>query len=238
MDPRYARAYPQLYARHWWWRVREQILVRKVETLLSGSRDARILDVGCGAGLLFDALEAFGHVEGVEADAAAVSRSGRWRERISVGNLDDEFAPAGPYDLILMLDVLEHIAGPGHVLRRAGHLLRPNGRILITVPAFSWLWTSHDEINHHVTRYSAAELRALVAASGLVTLESQYLFQSLVAAKLFVRALEAISSAAPRVPGIPPAPLNAMIQTWFCGEHALLGWLPFGTSTLAIAAAG
>ena len=234
MDAQYAAAYPDLYRRHWWWRVREQILLRKIETLLDGVPDARILDVGCGAGLFFDALERFGHVEGVESDTAAVAAGGRWRERIFVGHLDDRFAPSAPYDLILMLDVLEHIAGPDQVLRRAGRLLRPNGRILITVPAFTWLWTSHDEINRHVTRYSAGELRALVAASGLATQESSYLFQSLVAAKLLVRAREAISPAAPRVPGIPPAPVNAMAQVWFRAEHAAFGWLPFGASTLAL----
>jgi len=233
MDAVYASAYPDLYAHHWWWRVREQILLKKIGVLLRDVPDARILDVGCGAALFFDALEPFGRVEGLESDSAAVMRSGRWRDRIFVGDLDDRFA-AAPYDLILMLDVLEHIAGPEQVLRRAGGLLRPGGRILITVPAFKWLWTAHDEMNRHVTRYSAAELRRVVAASGLVTLESSYLFQSLVVPKLLVRAGEALRSAPPRVPRIPPPPVNMAIQAWFRFEHAAVGWLPFGASALAV----
>ena len=237
MDARYASAYPDLYARHWWWRVREQILLKKIGTLLRGVPDARILDVGCGAALFFDALEPLGRVEGVESDSAAVALSGRWRDRIVVGDLDDRFAATAPYDLILMLDVLEHIAAPEAVLKRASDLLRPGGRILITVPAFTWLWTSHDELNRHVTRYSAAELRQVVAASGLVTLESSYLFQSLVLPKLLVRAGEALRPAPPRVPRIPSPPVNAAIQAWFRFEHAALGWLPVGASTLAVVGA-
>ncbi len=234
MDAQYASAYPDLYASHWWWRVRERILLKKIGTLLRGVPDARILDVGCGAALFFDALEPFGRVEGVESDSVAVGRSGRWRDRIVVGDLDERFAVAAPYDLVLMLDMLEHVAGPEQVLRRAGRLLRPGGRILITVPAFTWLWTSHDEMNRHVTRCSAAELRRVVGASGLVTLESSYLFQSLVVPKLLVRAGEALRPGPPRVPRIPPPPVNAAVQAWFRFEHAVLGWLPFGGSTLAV----
>jgi SAM-dependent methyltransferase len=236
MDAPYAAAYSELYGRHWWWRVREDILVGRIRGLLRGVPDARILDVGCGAALFFDALQPFGHVEGVEADRAAVDRSGRWRDRIFVGALDNSFVPAAPFDLILMLDVLEHMAAPEDALIRAAQILRPHGRILITVPAFTWLWTAHDEMNHHLTRYSAAALREVIARSGLVTLEAGYLFQSLVLPKLLVRAKEALSSRTPRVPGVPPPAINAIIRAWFRAEHALVRWLPFGGSALAIAA--
>ncbi len=236
MDVGYATAYPEFYARHWWWRVREDILLRRIRRLMRGVPDARILDVGCGAALFFDALQEFGHVEGLESDRAVVDRSGRWRDRIVVGDLDGTFVPAAPFDLILMLDVLEHISRPEDVLRRASQILRPRGCILITVPAFTWLWTAHDEMNHHVTRYSAAALRDLLTRSGLVTLEAEYLFQSLVVPKLLVRAKEALSSRRPRVPAIPSPAVNAIIQAWFRAEHAVAGWLPFGASALAIAA--
>ena len=75
MDAQYAAAYPELYQRHWWWRVREEILLRNIRTILAGTPEARILDVGCGAGLFFDELEQFGHVEGVESDRAVVEQS-------------------------------------------------------------------------------------------------------------------------------------------------------------------
>ena len=64
MDARYAAAYPELYRNHWWWARQEEILLRKIRGVLGGARNARIPDVGCGAGLFFDALEQFGRPEG------------------------------------------------------------------------------------------------------------------------------------------------------------------------------
>jgi SAM-dependent methyltransferase len=236
MDAQYAAVYPELYRNHWWWRVREEILLRKIGSILGSVRNARILDVGCGAGLFFDALEPFGRPEGIESDPAAVAQSGKWKNHIMVGELDDSYEPAAPFDLILMLDVLEHISKPDQLLRRAARVLAPGGRILVTTPAFNWLWTTHDELNHHVTRYTAGEMRSTVERSGLVTLENGYMFQSLVVPKLIVRVKEALTSAPARIPRIPPPALNRAIQTWFRQEYAVAGWLPFGGSLLTIAA--
>jgi SAM-dependent methyltransferase len=236
MNEQYAAAYPELYRSHWWWRVREEILLRKIGSILGGVRHARILDVGCGAGLFFDALEPFGRLEGIESDPAAVAQSGKWKNHIMVGELDDSYKPAAPFDLILMLDVLEHISKPDQLLRRAARILAPGGRILMTTPAFNWLWTTHDELNHHVTRYTAGEMRSTVQRAGLVTLENGYMFQSLVVPKLIVRAKEALTSVPARIPRIPSPALNRAIQAWFRQEYAVAGWLPFGGSVLTIAA--
>jgi SAM-dependent methyltransferase len=236
MDAQYAAAYPELYRHHWWWRAREEILLRKIRGILGGARRARILDVGCGAGLFFDALEQFGRPEGIESDPAAVAQSGKWKNHIVVGELDNSYEPAAPFNLILMLDVLEHISKPDQLLRRAAEVLAPNGRILVTTPAFKWLWTTHDELNHHVTRYTAGEMRTTVQRAGLVALENGYMFQSLVVPKLIVRAKEALTSAPARIPRIPSPALNRAIQAWFRQEYAVAGWLPFGGSLLTIAA--
>lgn len=234
MEATYAAAYPQLYREHWWWRVRERILLRKISQVLAGSRDARILDVGCGAGLWFDTLEAFGRVEGVEFDPIAVEQSGRWRDRIHLGELDT-FRSDGGYDLILMLDVLEHMRQPEALLRQSVALLAPGGAMVITVPAFNWLWTAHDDLNHHVTRYTAAEIARLVRTSGLDIRERRYLFQSLILPKLFVRAKEALSGSPASVPRIPRRLLNRGLEAWFRCEHAVAGRLPFGSSVIVIA---
>ena len=236
MDPEYAAAYPALYRHHWWWRTREQILLRKIRQILAGVERPRMLDVGCGAALFFDALEPFGHVEGVESDAAAVGQSGKWRSRIVVGELDDAYRPSAPFDLILLLDVLEHTRVPEQLLRQAARHLTATGRILVTVPAFQWLWTAHDDLNHHVARYTADEMRRIFSRADLVAVETRYMFQSLVLAKLLVRGREALTSSVARVPTIPPAALNRATQAWFTVEDALAGRLPFGASVVAVAA--
>lgn len=236
MDAEYTAAYARLYREHWWWRVREQILIEKVrQNLRSDGAPASILDVGCGAGVFFDALEPFGRVEGIESDPAAVAESGGWRSRIHVGELDDTFAPGHRFDLILLLDVLEHMERPEHVLRRAAGLLNPDGRILATVPAFDWLWTSHDELNHHLKRYTASEMRAMMTRAGLAALETRYLFQSLLVPKLAIRAKEMLMSSGSGVPRIPPRALNATLQAWYRLEHAVAGRLPFGSSVMTVA---
>src|SRR5207249_2365934 len=216
----------------------EEILLRKIRRILAEVPHARILDVGCGAGLFFDQLEQFGHVEGVESDQAAAETSSRWQNRIVVGNLDSQYQPSAPFDLILMLDVLEHIPDTRPVVRRAAELLTPAGRLLVTVPAFKALWTAHDDMNHHVTRYSARELRATLTRAGLSIIETRYLFQSLVVPKLLVRATEALAPRPARVPRLGPRRINAVLRAWFRTEHALAGRLPFGGSVLAIAAPG
>ncbi len=235
MDADYVAAYSRLYREHWWWRVRERILLEKVGDLLNNRGHANILDVGCGAGLFFDALEPFGQVEGIESDPGAVEQSGRWRARIHTGELDDTFKPGHSFDLILMLDVLEHLARPDLVLRRATDLLVPGGWLVATVPAFGWLWTSHDELNHHVRRYTAAEMQALVAGAGLGAIETRYLFQSLVLPKLFVRAKEMLARSDSGIPQIPARSLNRALQFWYRSEQAWVGWLPFGSSVMTVA---
>jgi 2-polyprenyl-3-methyl-5-hydroxy-6-metoxy-1,4-benzoquinol methylase len=236
MDADYAAAYARLYREHWWWRVREDILLRQIRHILKGRPPgARILDVGCGAGLFFDALERLGHVEGIESDRLAVAQAGRWRDRIHIGELDDAFQPDSSFDLILLLDVVEHVDRPDRLLRRAASLLGPTGRIVVTVPAFNWLWTSHDELNHHVQRYTAKNLRDLMSAAGLTAIETSYLFQSLVLPKLLVRAKEALTAPAARVPRVPARAMNIALQAWYRSEYMFAGWLPFGSSVLAIA---
>ena len=235
MQSEYIAAYKDLYARHWWWRVREEILLKEVRDVLAPrATGARILDVGCGAGLFFDALEPFGHVEGIESDRVAVEQSGRWRERIHLGGIET-FAPGGRFDLILMLDVLEHVEHPAEMLRRAAGFLARDGQLLITVPAFDALWTLHDELNGHVKRYAASEVRRLMKDADLDVTGTRYLFQSLTVPKLLARAKETLIPSAAAVPRVPPRVLNQALQTWFRCENAIAGRLPFGSSVMAVA---
>ena len=237
MDSTYASAYPDLYRRHWWWRTRERVLLRTLDSVLKDTpRDVRILDVGCGAGLFFDALQRFGTVEGIESDPLALEGAGRWRESIFHGELNSSFRPAASYDAILMLDILEHVPEPEQLLVHARGLLNPGGRVVITVPAFNWLWTRHDDLNHHLRRYSRRQLRHVIQGAGLTVIDSTYLFPSLVPLKALVRIKEALVAGDPEVPGIPRQPLNAALQKWLFAEYAVARWLPFGTSLMAIAA--
>jgi 2-polyprenyl-3-methyl-5-hydroxy-6-metoxy-1,4-benzoquinol methylase len=237
VDEGYGRAYRQLYERHWWWRVREELVVATLDDLLPRDGSASILDIGCGDGLLFDRLTVYGDVEGIEADARLVTRGGRWEHHIHVRELDERFEPGKRYSAILMLDVVEHISDPRRVLRRACELLAPGGWLVLTVPAFLALWTRLDDLNHHQTRYTTGTLLPLVREAGLDVVRARYFFQWLFAAKLLVRAIERLRPGSPAVPQVPRPLVNRLLQRVTRAEQAVARTLPFpfGSSLLVVA---
>jgi SAM-dependent methyltransferase len=237
--PEYAAAYRNLYERHWWWRARELLLLEEIDRHRPPPGWRRILDVGCGDGLFFDQLARFGEVWGVESDASLVPADSRYRGRIHIGPFDAGYAPGRRFDLVLMLDVLEHLPDPAGALRKAGALLEPDGRILITVPAFRALWTGHDNLNRHFVRYRRATLLAVAERAGLRVLSQRYFFHWLFPVKLGVRALERLGRRARAPASVPPAPLNDLLVRLSRAEQMTIGrlGLPFGSSLLAWCAA-
>lgn len=239
MDAAYRAAYGRLYREHWWWRARERLLERELSRLSAGARFGRILDVGCGDGLFFPVLERFGEPSGVEADEGLLTPEGPYRSRIYAGPLDDRYQPEARFGLVLALDVVEHVTDAPAFLSRVNGLLEPGGWFVATVPALRALWTSHDTLNAHVTRYRRDEFAALVAGAGLEVVHARYCFVWLALAKLAVRAAEAVVPRAPRPPGIPPGPINKLLEGICLAEQAVLGraQAPFGSSVLLIARA-
>ena len=236
MDPEYARRYRELYERHWWWRAREQFVLEVVRRHLSPGGARSILDVGCGDGLLFDRLAQFGEVQGVESDPTLVGPANPHRYRIHIGPFDASFAPGKRYGLILMLDVLEHLPDPADALRRAVDLLASDGLLVVTVPAFRLLWTTHDVLNHHYTRYTRRGFMALARAAGVRVTHAVYFFHWLFPAKLVTRLIEAITHPRPSAPRVPPGWVNETLYRLSRLEQRLLTPLgvPFGSSLLAV----
>lgn len=237
MDPAYGQRYRALYEEHWWWRAREAVVLRELRRLRPVRGWARALDVGCGDGLLFASLRAYAsHVEGVEPDAKLVTKTERDAGHIHVRPFDADFRPGHRYDLMLFLDVLEHMDDPAKSLAHAATLLEPGGVVLVTVPAFRHLWTTHDDLNRHVTRYTRGELEALLSTR-LQVERSRYFFRWVHPAKIFQRAMEGVLRPEPASPTIPPPPLNRLMYAMSRVEEAVLGWstIPVGSSLMAVA---
>lgn len=236
MDRHYAEHYRDLYREHWWWRAREDLVLATLARLRPAGQWGQILDIGCGDGLFFDKLLPLGQVEGIEMDPAGVTPGGRWRDRIQVRPFDEDFRPGKRYGLVLMLDVLEHFADPLACLRRALDLLEPDGRLLITVPAFRSLWTSHDDLNHHFTRYTRGGLASLVRQAGGQVHRARYFYRWMYPIKLATHFKEAILPVAPATPRIPPAWLNGLLYRLSRLEQEIIGPLPlpFGSSLLLV----
>jgi SAM-dependent methyltransferase len=232
VDPDYAASYRRLYAEHWWWRSREAFVLDRIHSMFGPGDIGPILDVGCGDGLFFSKLRAFGTPEGIEIDPAVFGTTPA-APNIHVGPFDRSFQPGKTFRLILMLDVIEHVGDDVGFLRRAVELLSPGGRIMITAPALEWIWTQHDELNRHVRRYTRRRLAAVAREAGMSIEESRYFFFWTVPVKLMVRARERLfGSTAGRLPTIPSGPLNAALTAFSRAEHVLLGRIgaPLGSS--------
>jgi SAM-dependent methyltransferase len=240
MDPAYARGYRDLYERHWWWRAREEVVLATMERIAPPGGWSAILDIGCGDALLFDELNRFApFVEGVESDPGLVSDTSRWRERIHVRPFDETFDTGQRYGLVLMLDVLEHMDRPDAALRHAVSLLQPGGRIVINVPAFRSLWTSHDDYNRHVTRFTRRTFAALAAAAPMRIESWRYLFHWTWPVKFAQRLAERAMPGTPRPATVPPAWLNRSLLALCRAEQRLLGRVPvpFGSSLFVVGTA-
>lgn len=237
MERELAARYADLYHYHWWWRAREAILVRAIRRL-GLPADAQILDVGCGDGLFFPELEAFGHVRGIEVDTSLLTADNPARARIFTAPLGDPAYDDWRFDLITALDVIEHIADDNGAVARMIDLLAPGGKLLITVPAFMSLWDRHDELNHHYRRYTAAELRRLLERHGSVA-RTRYLFPSLYVPKRAARWLGRLRGTAVTQDTIPPPAVSRLLAGWLSLEERITRPLhvPFGTSVLAVARA-
>jgi SAM-dependent methyltransferase len=240
MRAAYAQGYRTLWERHWWWRARESHVLDWVDHLRSLSQrdDFRILDVGCGDGLFFDQLGRFGRVEGIEPDASLVTHSIH-REQIRTEALGVDFEVRSEHDLVLMLDVLEHVEDDLRALQSLRESLRLEGRLILTVPAISWLWSQHDQVNEHFRRYDRRSLANVLRSAGFEVESIGYFFMWTVVPMLIRRWLApANDSTAPdyRV-GIPPEPLNWALAQISRLEHRIGRWIPWpiGSSLLAVA---
>ena len=226
MDPEYRKYYPELYQRHWWWRAREEAIVNQLRRLLLPHTNQSILDIGCGNGLFFGRLQQFGSVEGIEPADEFIDPNGPYFSDIFRVPFDHSFNPNRKYSLILMLDVLEHMDEPKEALCHCLRLLQPSGVVLITVPAFPVLWTNHDRLNRHRTRYTKASFRRLAAEAGLQIRLLRYLFYWMFPAKLACRMKESFFSREASVPQIPHPCINEFLYWVSRFEDSLLHAVP------------
>lgn len=234
MNQDYGREYAELYARHWWWRAREAILLDRLRRL-DLPRSANILDVGCGDAVFFPALSQFGAVRGIEIDRSLVRPDNPYRDAIHHAPLGDAEYADWRFDLITALDVIEHIENDAAAIENLVAMLRPGGFLVLTVPAFMLLWDAHDERNCHYRRYRREGLRELLAPHGELR-ELRYLFHGLFFAKAAFRLVNGASGGRLRQHAVPPRPVNWAMQALCRAENRLLGPLgiPFGTSVLAV----
>jgi SAM-dependent methyltransferase len=222
------------FARHPWEEARARFFRRVLEAAGVGRAPVAVLDVGAGDGWLASRLAA-GLPAGSRVvcwdagyEASAVARAE------TPGLAFTRTRPPGRFEVVLLLDVLEHVADDAAFLAAVvRESLAAEGIVLASVPAWRRLYSAHDRRLRHFRRYDPGQGRALLEGAGLRVVRAGGLFHSLLPPRALARALEAVRPPAPS----PPPPLE-----WRGGERlrrAVLGWLALDTAlSLRLASAG
>jgi 2-polyprenyl-3-methyl-5-hydroxy-6-metoxy-1,4-benzoquinol methylase len=218
---------------NWWWgRARMEILHGCMKRVVS--RNMNILEIGAGRGRMTSMLSSFGSVKAIEPypDAASYLQNDLGIETYC-GTLES-FAGTEQFELVTCFDALEHIADDEKALSKMEALVKNKGFLVLTVPAYMFLWNRHDEVNHHYRRYGRKELIKKLPR-GLIIRKASYfntlLFPMAMLDKLLLSRNRKSHSLDPN------KSVNAILYRIFSMERSILRFadLPFGVSILLIA---
>ena len=184
--------------KHWWYVGRRRIIadfVRRIcaELRAEGNTEPRILDIGCGTGGNLETLSGFGRAEGVDISSEALDFCrARGLNNVRQGAAETLPYESESFDLVTGLDVVEHLDDDVSGLREMRRVLRPNGRMLLFVPAFMFLWGVQDDVSHHRRRYTLSELKQKLQQAGMNVERASYanisFFGPILVGRLFMRA--------------------------------------------------
>ena len=230
---------------HWWFVGRRKIIESFIERVclalkskMPGRESPHILDVGCGTGANLEMLARFGNAEGVDVSAEALEFCRvRGLQQVKQGAAEALPYEDNAFDLVTGLDVVEHLDDDVAGLTEIRRVLRDDGRAVLFVPAFMFLWGVQDDISNHRRRYTMSGLKEAVTKAGFEIERASYVNLSFFAPILLGRLLM-------RVTGLRPASennitigaLNGVLGKLFGAERFLLRNLnfPFGVSIICV----
>ncbi len=180
---------------HWWYRVRRQMIhfmIGKYVPQGTDMKGLKILDIGCGTGALLKELDQYGDCFGVDFSSQAVQFCiERGILQVKEGSIAEIPYPDESFDLVLALDILEHIPDDSVGIREINRVLKKGGKGIIFVPTFNFLWGVTDVRSEHYLRYTKGELLRKLKLCGFSIMRSSYfnffLFPFILTVRLFVR---------------------------------------------------
>jgi len=240
--------YEQVYRSerdNWWYRSRRELITDMVARAgrLSGGDGAlklKILDVGCGTGLNSQAFEEFGEVYGLDMSEEALGFSkSRGRSDLIRAYADHLPIKDDTFDVLCALDLLEHVEDDIGAIREFHRVLKPGGSLILTVPAFMFLWSGHDEVLHHKRRYEKELLTKNLHRGGFYVDKSTYWNTLLFPGVAFARVIKKRKINHDRVDDLLGLPdiINNVLFYILKFENLLIEYglnLPFGVSILCI----
>ncbi len=241
MDKSYYEIFFDVQRRHWWFSTKKEIVLDLIRrTCFNVFAKQKILDVGCGAGLMLNSLEKIGETYGMDMSDDAINFSKKiYSGVVKKGSLPVNF----PYDdneftIVVALDVIEHIDDDIAALKTIKNSMVVGGQLIVTVPACMILWSKHDVLNEHKRRYSLTELREKLIIAGYSVERISYFNTLLFPAILLVRMINKIFKREDGSDVALPSPvINFILKNIFSIERWLLRVvnLPIGVSVLAVA---
>jgi len=233
------RIFFEIQNKHWWFSSKRAIILETIARYTNLNPSSTILDIGCGSGLMLNALEGLGNTSGMDMSDDAIQFSQEiFRGGIRKGYLPDNVPfPENQFDLITALDVIEHIDDDVQSLKTIKELLTATGTAIIPVPAYMVLWSHFDEINEHKRRYTLTELKNKLEQAGFRIEKISYYNTFLFPIAYVVRKLNnflgrnGVSDIE-----MPSDIMNNLLRRVFSSEKSLLRYcnFPFGVSVLAV----
>ena len=243
--------------RHWWFASRTRAILAYLDRHVGSGKDRRVLDIGCGAANMTHHLRHYGHVVGIDNNARPLEVARARGLEAHLGSAESLPFEDGEFDLVALLDTVEHVPAQDQVFQECLRVLkspdpsanRPGGKLLVTVPAFMFLWSNNDVINMHQRRYTVPELTDRLTQHGFKVLQASYnnffVFPLAAALILLRRGRAEPELASPHLDDetyqvemepVPPL-LNSVLVGVGKLEAAMLRRmrLPVGTSVIAIA---
>lgn len=230
----------------YWWFVGRRALVRDwvaaaLRRQASPAPERRLLDVGCGTGANAAMLTDFGWVIGTDASAEALAWSRRRGLRSLARCRAEQLCFADDtFDVVTALDMLEHTDDDLKALAELHRVCKPGGVLIVTVPAYGFLWSAHDEALHHRRRYAPRELHDKLTAMGFEVERLSHFMCGLFIPVLLLRLWQSLRKRGVRPQSdLRPLPtwLNRLLIGLLGGERRLLRWvtLPLGVSLICTA---
>jgi SAM-dependent methyltransferase len=231
---------------YWWFQGRKKILFKMIQHYgLLKDGNAKVLDIGCGTGLILEEITPQACAIGLDFSQKAISFCRRRKiENLLLGDVSNLPIKDSSVDLIMALDLLEHIDDDEGLMQEINRILSPDGHILATVPAHQYLWSGHDEALHHFRRYSREGFLNLIARNGFEPVKYSYVITFTFLPILIFRVIQKIyrrfrpSGDSPRTHIIIlPKYLNSLLIEILNMEGSILKYLnfPMGISLLCIA---
>lgn len=232
----------QLEETNWWYSGRRRLILKVVAELYKNYSDKsmNILDAGCGTGINLRYLLDYGDAYGLDISNEALKFSRiRGLSSLICGSVDRLPLTNEFFDLVVALDVIEHIQEDLTAIRELNRVLRPGGSLIVTVPAFQFLWSNHDLAVHHKRRYTRSELRDILGLGGFIVERATYwnflLFLPVAIMRLLKKATTSEQNKQTDLVELP-APMNGLLKALLRVENGILGWfdLPFGVSVMCV----